>query len=66
MDICSSHDSNNTLSNLQDIALKFLPPNTDSRLQPLNTGIVATIKLCFGCSQMEYAVNKEDINVADI
>lgn len=42
MDNCKAHDVSNL--KLQNVRIQFLPPNTTSRVQPLDQGIIALLK----------------------
>ena len=47
VDNCSAHGSEEVLPELQHVDVRFLPPNTTSRLQPLDSGVIATFKAKF-------------------
>lgn len=66
MDNCSAHGSEHTLPALQNVKVSFLPPNTTSRLQPLDAGIIAALKMRYRKKQMEYAVDQLDVGATDI
>lgn len=57
MDGCSAHDSKNTLQTLNTVEIKFFPPNMTSKLQPLDSEIVAAMKVRYTRRQMEHAVD---------
>lgn len=43
------------------VRIKFLPPNTTSRLQPLDTGIIAVVKKSFRTNRMQKAVELDEM-----
>ena len=47
IDICSVHGSEEVLPEVQKVDVRFVPPNTTSRLQPLDGGVIATVKANF-------------------
>lgn len=44
LDNCSAHGSNDSLPPMENVKVLFLPPNTTSKLQPLEAGIIASLK----------------------
>lgn len=44
LDNCSAHGTEDDLPPLQNVRVIFLPPNTTSRIQPLDAGIIAWVK----------------------
>eukprot|EP00171_Calliarthron_tuberculosum_P004123 IDg4123t1 len=44
IDNCSAHGKRETLPPLRNVRVDFLPPNTTSKVQPLDAGIIAWIK----------------------
>lgn len=66
MDNCSAHGSKETLPSLQHVEVEFLPPNTTSKLQPLDAGIIAAMKVRYRRRQMEHAVDMLDEGVLDV
>lgn len=44
VDNCSAHGKHNTLPELSNVRVEFLPPNTTSKVQPLDAGIIAWVK----------------------
>ena len=53
MDNCSAHGSKETLPILKHVEIEFLPPNTTSKLQPLDAGIIAEMKVLYRRHQIE-------------
>ena len=66
MDICSAHGSQDSQPELRNVSILFFPPNTTSRLQPLDAGIIAAIKLRYRRRQMEFAVDMAEVGKGDI
>lgn len=66
MDNCSAHGTKHTLPELDNIDIQFLPPNTTSKLQPLDAGIIAAMKKRYRKRQMEHAVDLLDVGVLNI
>ena len=56
IDNCSAHGTLENLPSLSNVEVIFLPPNTTSKLQPLDAGIIASLKLRYRKKQMEHAV----------
>ena len=44
LDDCSAHGKKESLPELQNVHVEFLPPNTTSKVQPLDAGIIAWVK----------------------
>lgn len=61
MNNCSPRGPIESPLELQRLKVKFLPPDTSSRLQPLNVGLFAAIKVCYRCHLMECAVGRADV-----
>ena len=66
LDNCSAHGTKETLPTLSHVEVFHLPPNTTSRLQPLDLGIIAAMKVKYRRCQMEYAVDLLDEDVRDV
>lgn len=66
LDSCSFHGSHDTLPPLNNFELYFLPPNTDSKLQPANVDIIASFKLRYRKFQMKRTLDlSEEESLAD-
>lgn len=44
IDNCSAHGKEETMPHLDNVRVLFLPPNTTSKVQPLDAGIIAWVK----------------------
>lgn len=66
IDNCSAHGSPQTLPQLLNVTVKFLPPNTTSRLQPLDAGCIAAFKLRYRSFQLERALDLSEEGVTAI
>lgn len=66
LDNCSAHGTDDTILATTNVEVIFLPPNTTSKLQPMDAGIIAAMKLRYRKLQMERAVDLLDVNVKDI
>lgn len=66
MDNCSAHGTIETLPQFNHVEVAFLPPNTTSKLQPLDAGIIAAMKVRYRRRQMERAVDLLDVGDMDI
>lgn len=44
IDNCSAHGCKSSIPELQNVLVEFLPPNTTSKIQPLDAGIIAWVK----------------------
>lgn len=66
MDNCSAHGSIDSMPSLSHVEIQFLPPNTTSKLQPLDAGIIAAMKTRYRVLQMERALDLVDENVRNI
>lgn len=44
VDNCSAHGKKDTLPPLRNVRVEFLPPNTTSKVQPLDAGVIAWVK----------------------
>ena len=66
IDNCSAHGRISTLPEIDHVEVVFLPPNTISKLQPLDAGIIASLKANYRRRQLERAVDLIDINGKDL
>lgn len=57
LDNCSAHGTEETLPDLENVQIMFLPPNTTSVLQPMDAGIIATLKTRYRKLQYERALD---------
>ena len=55
MDNCLSHPKMNNLTNVR---LKFLPPNTTSKTQSLDQGIIQSLKMQYRAQLLEWIIMK--------
>lgn len=60
MDHCSAYGSVETPPSLENVEILFLPPNTTGKLQALDAGTVAAMKVRFCQRRMEHAVDVLD------
>ncbi|SJX66502.1 related to transposase [Sporisorium reilianum f. sp. reilianum] len=54
------------LAKLQNITIQFLPPNTTSRIQPLDAGIIASFKKHYRARQYGMALLEAELGSKDI
>lgn len=68
MDNCSAHGQQYSLPKLQNVEFIFLPPNTTSKVQPMDAGIIRAMKLRYRKLQLERALDltQEDICAGNI
>ena len=57
---CSAHGTLENLPSLQPVSVFFLPPNTTSKMQPMDAGVIASVKLRYRTFKMEPAVDLID------
>lgn len=57
IDNCSAHGTEDSIPKLSNVAVKFLPANTTSKLQPLDAGIIAAWKVRYRKMQYERALD---------
>lgn len=62
----AAHGSVCTLPPLGHVTVKYLPPNTTSKIQPCDAGVIAAIKANYRIFQMERAIDLTETNVRDI
>ena len=61
IDNCSAHGSADSMSQFDNVSTKFFPPNTTPKLQPLDSGIIAALKVRYWHRQYEHALNMFEI-----
>ena len=61
LDNCSVHGDIETLPELHHVYVIFWPKNTTARLQPLDAGIIASVKRRFSNIKVQKAVDRIDI-----
>ena len=66
LDNCSAHGSEESLPPLDNVEGIYLPPNTTSKLQPLDAGIIASVKTRYRRYQYERALDCLDANESNI
>lgn len=66
IDNCSAHGSEQSLPAVDNVDVVFLPPNTTSKLQPLDAGIIAALKTRYRKWQYERALDCVDASVENI
>lgn len=66
IDTCSAHGNIEAIPPLRNVVVKFLPPSTTSKIQPMDAGIVAAVKLRFRKMHMERALDAIDESIKDI
>ena len=64
LDNCSAHGSAESLPNLSNVDYQFLPPGRTSKLQPLDTGIIAALKVRYREKQYDHALDCIDAGAA--
>lgn len=66
IDNCSAHGTEGNLPMLPNIEVVFLPPNCTSKIQPMDAGIIAALKLRYKRMQMDYALDRIDLDAKDV
>ena len=66
IDNCSAHGSIQNLPALSNVDVILLPPNTTSKLQPLDAGIIAAFNWRYRRFEMERAMDLIEENVKNI
>lgn len=61
LDNFSGHGSAECMPALPNIEVKFLPPNTTSRLQPMDAGIIASLKRRYCTLQYNRVLDALDV-----
>lgn len=59
----SDRGASEMISSLKKVEVTFLPPNTTSRIQPMDAGVITLLKVKYHKSQMERAINLIDDNI---
>lgn len=65
LDICSAHGTIEILPSLGNVHILFLPKNTTARLQPLDAGVIATIKKRYRRRVMKRAVDLIELGITE-
>ena len=65
LDKCTPHRSPQNLPDLQNVEIIFLPPNTTSKIEPMDAGVIASVKARYRSERMARAVDLTDENLAD-
>ena len=66
IDNCSAHGTIENMPELTNMLVLFLPLNCTSKIQPMNAGIIASLKVHYRRLQMEHALYKIDAEVKNI
>lgn len=66
LDNCSPHGSKDSLPPLDNVEVYFLPPNTTSKIQPMDAGIIAAVKVKYRNVQYSHALDRADADVGKI
>lgn len=66
LDNCSAHGNLQSLPALCNVVVTFLPPNTTSKIQPMDAGIIAAVKVRYRKMHMERALDAIDESIKDI
>lgn len=66
VDNCSAHGRAETLPKMDNVEVLYLPPNTTSKIQPCDAGIIASLKVRYRRYQMERAIDLVDEGISDI
>eukprot|EP00171_Calliarthron_tuberculosum_P003120 IDg3120t1 len=66
LDNCSAHGKPGTLPVLNNVEIIFLPPNTTSKVQPMDAGVIACVKMRYRRFQISRALDSEDRNTGDV
>lgn len=65
-DNCSAHGSLESIPPIDNVEILFLPPNSTSKLQPLDAEIIATLKIKYRKIQYEHALDRIDSGISNI
>lgn len=66
LDNCTAHGCPETLPELHNVEVIFLPPNTTSKIQPMDAGVIASVKARYRSAQMERAVDLIDEDLTNV
>lgn len=66
MDKFSWHRKTSSISELSSVRVKFLPPNTTSKLQPMDMRIISSLRRCYRTSQYNRAFDAPPTSDIDI
>lgn len=63
---CSAHDTVDSVVALNNVEVPFLPPNTTSKFQPMDAGVIVSVKLRYRSAHMDQAIDLMEENVSEI
>ncbi|KFD64096.1 hypothetical protein M514_23806 [Trichuris suis] len=63
VDNCLSHPRVRRLTN---VTLKFLPPNTSSKTQPLDQGVIKTFKATYRTQLLQWVISKAEVTSSSV
>ena len=63
---CGAHGTVANLPSFSNVQIIFLPPNTTSKFQPMDAGIITATKKRYRQKQMERAIDRADENIKDV
>lgn len=64
---CIAHGNDDTMKDLTNVEVLFLPPNSTSRIQPCESGFIAALRVRYCTFQMERAFEiSEEVATSDI
>lgn len=66
IDNCSVYENVDTLSNLKHVYIEFLPRNIMRKLQPLDVGLITSIKIRYLWRQREHLIDLLEVDERDI
>lgn len=66
LDNCSAHGTMEKLPYFANVTVIFLPPNSTSKVQPMDAGIIAAMKVKYRRYQMERALDLAEEDVLNI
>lgn len=66
IDNCSAHGSVDSLPPVENVDVVFLPPKTTSKLQPLDAGIIAALKIRYRQLQYDHAIDRIDAGIDNV